>query len=100
MCGVISATHLGDSSITPTCKPKVPEVDNDNADIEVEVAKDKLPEEPTSPKDPFSSQGYGRTYIGGYEDRVAEIQNAIRMLSMSDEEIVSTSTYQSVSRYL
>jgi len=74
--------------------------DNIRVDIEVEVAKDKLPEEPTSPKDPFSSQGYGRTYIGGYEDRVAEIQNAIRMLSMSDEEVVSTSTYQSVSRYL
>ena len=74
--------------------------ENIRVDIEVEVAKDKIPTEPEAPRDPFGSQGYGRTYIGGYEERVAEIQNAIRMLSMSDEEVVSTSTYQSVSRYL
>jgi hypothetical protein len=74
--------------------------ENIRVDIEVEVAKDKIPAEPEAPKNPFQTSGYGRTYIGGYEDRVAEIQNAIRMLSMSDEEVVSTSTYQSVSRYL
>jgi hypothetical protein len=59
-----------------------------------------MPVEPEAPKPPFQSQGYGRNYIGGFEDRLAEIQNAIRVLSMSDEEVVSTSTYQSVSRYL
>ena len=73
---------------------------NIRVEVEVEIDRTKLPEEPTSPKDPFQNHGYGRNYIGGYEDRVAEIQNAIRMLSMSDEEVVSTSTYQSVSRYL
>jgi len=66
--------------------------ENIRVDIEVEVAKDKIPAEPEAPKNPFQTSGYGRT--------VAEIQNAIRMLSMSDEEVVSTSTYQSVSRYL
>jgi hypothetical protein len=74
--------------------------ENLRVDIEVEVAKDKLPAEPEAPKNPFGSQGYGRTYIGGYEERVEEMQNAIRILNMSDEEVVSTSTYQSVSRYL
>jgi hypothetical protein len=56
--------------------------------------------QPEAPKQPFQTSGYGRNYIGGFEDRLAEIQNAIRVLSMSDEEVVSTSTYQSVSRYL
>ena len=69
-------------------------------DIEIEIDKTLLPTEPEAPKQPFQSSGYGRNYIGSFEDRVAEIQNAIRVLSMSDEEVVSTSTYQSVSRYL
>ena len=74
--------------------------DNIRVDVEVEVPRDKMPVEPEAPKPPFQSQGYGRNYIGGFEDRLAEIQNAIRVLSMSDEEVVSTSTYHSVSRYL
>jgi hypothetical protein len=74
--------------------------DNIRVDVEVEVPRDKMPVEPEAPKPPFQSQGYGRNYIGGFEDRLAEIQNAIRVLSMSDEEVVSTSSYQSVSRYL
>jgi hypothetical protein len=69
-------------------------------DVEVEIDKTLLPTEPEAPKQPFQSSGYGRNYIGSFEDRLAEIQNAIRVLSMSDEEVVSTSTYQSVSRYL
>ena len=76
---------------------------NDDAirvDVEVEIDKSKVPTEPEAPKQPFQSSGYGRNYIGGFEDRYAEISNAIRVLSMSDEELVSTSTYQSVSRYL
>ena len=74
--------------------------DKIRVDVEVEVEKTLLPEEPESPKNPFQTSGYGRNYIGGFEDRLAEITNAIRVLSMSDEEVVSTSTYQSVSRYL
>ena len=74
--------------------------DKTRVDVEVEIDKTLLPAEPESPKQPFQSSGYGRNYIGGFEDRLAEITNAIRVLSMSDEEVVSTSTYQSVSRYL
>jgi hypothetical protein len=74
--------------------------DKIRVDVEVEIDKTLVPAEPESPKQPFQSQGYGRNYIGGFEDRLAEITNAIRVLSMSDEELVSTSTYQSVSRYL
>ena len=74
--------------------------DKIRVDVEVEVEKTLLPAEPEAPKNPFQTSGYGRNYIGGFEDRLAEITNAIRVLSMSDEEVVSTSTYQSVSRYL
>ena len=74
--------------------------DSLRVDVEVEIDKSKVPAEPEAPKNVFQSSGYGRDYIGNYEDRIAEIQNAIRVLSMSDEEVVSTSTYQSVSRYL
>jgi hypothetical protein len=74
--------------------------DKTRVDVEVEIDKTLLPAEPESPKNPFQTSGYGRNYIGGFEDRLAEITNAIRVLSMSDEEVVSTSTYQSVSRYL
>jgi hypothetical protein len=35
-----------------------------------------------------------------YRDTVEEIENAIRILKMTDEEVVSTSTYNSVARYL
>ena len=74
--------------------------DKIRVDVEVEIDKTLLPAEPEAPKNPFQTSGYGRNYIGNFEDRLAEITNAIRVLSMSDEEVVSTSTYQSVSRYL
>ncbi len=35
-----------------------------------------------------------------YEQQKEEISNAIRILKMTDEEVVSTSTYQAVARYL
>jgi hypothetical protein len=74
--------------------------DSLRVDVEVEIDKSKVPAEPEAPQNVFQSQGYGRTYIGNYEERIGEMQNAIRILNMSDEELVSTSTYQSVSRYL
>jgi hypothetical protein len=69
-------------------------------EVEVELDSDKLPNEPQRPKNPFESYGYGRQYVGGYDDRVADIINAINILEMSDEEVVSTSTYASVARFL
>ena len=35
-----------------------------------------------------------------YNEMVEEIENAIRILKMTDEEVVSTSTYNSIARYL
>lgn len=34
------------------------------------------------------------------KEQIEEIQNAIRILKMTDEEVVSTSTYNSIARYL
>ena len=35
-----------------------------------------------------------------YKEMVEEIENAIRILKMTDEEVVSTSTYNSIARFL
>ena len=35
-----------------------------------------------------------------YREQVEEIENAIRILKMTDEEVVSTSTYNAIARYL
>ena len=35
-----------------------------------------------------------------YREMVDEIENAIRILKMTDEEVVSTSTYNAIARYL
>ena len=35
-----------------------------------------------------------------YTEAFEELENAIRILKMTDEEVVSTSTYQAVARYL
>ena len=76
---------------------------NDNTtrvEVEVELDSETLPSEPKRPTDPFGNCGYGRNFIGGYDDRVADIINAINILEMSDEELVNTSTYAHVARFL
>lgn len=35
-----------------------------------------------------------------YNEMIEEIENAIRILKMTDEEVVSTSTYNAIARYL
>jgi hypothetical protein len=35
-----------------------------------------------------------------YKEMVEEIENAIRILKMTDEEVVNTSTYNAIARYL
>jgi hypothetical protein len=70
------------------------------AEISVTFSEGYLPEEPKRPENPHQSHGYGRDHVGGYDDRVREINNAINLLLLSDEEVVNTSTYNSVSRYL
>ena len=63
-----------------------------NIDFDLTVAEKDLPKEPV--KD-FESMS-----IYNYREQKEEISNAIRILKMTDEETVSTSTYQAVARYL
>jgi hypothetical protein len=63
-----------------------------NIDFDLTVSEKDLPKEPV--KD-FESMS-----IYNYREQKEEISNAIRILKMTDEETVSTSTYQAVARYL
>jgi hypothetical protein len=63
-----------------------------NIDFDLTVSEKDLPKEPT--KD-FESMS-----VYNYREQKEEISNAIRILKMTDEETVSTSTYQAVARYL
>lgn len=74
--------------------------DNTRVEVEVYIDNNKLPDEPQRPKNPFESRGHGRNYIGDYEDRKADILNAINILQLSDEDTVNTATYASVAKYL
>jgi len=71
-------------------------------EIKVKIDNSKLPTEPKEPTPPYKGgRGYGRNYVSNdYDDIVADLTNAIRMLELSDEDVVSTATYASVSRYL
>jgi len=63
-----------------------------NIDFDLTVSEKDLPKEPV--KD-FESMS-----VYNYREQKEEISNAIRILKMTDEETVSTSTYQAVARYL
>ena len=71
-------------------------------EITVKVDNTKLPTEPEEPTPPYrGGRGHGRNYVSNdYDDSVADLTNAIRMLELSDEDVVSTATYASVSRFL
>ena len=66
------------------------------------IPKSKTPDAPIEPNPPYKGgRGYGRNYVSNdYDDIVADLTNAIRLLEMSDEDTVSTATYASVSRFL
>jgi len=63
-----------------------------NVDFDIITKEGNFPAEPE------------RTYITlhkhEYENQKEEISNAIRILKMTDEEVVNTSTYNAVARYL
>jgi hypothetical protein len=63
-----------------------------NIDFDLTVSKDGMP---TEPQKDFEQIGHHT-----YREMKEEISNAIRILKMTDEETVSTSTYQAVARYL
>ena len=63
-----------------------------NIDFDLTVTESALPKEPT--KD-FESMS-----VYNYREQKEEIANAIRILKMTDEETVNTSTYNAIARYL
>ena len=65
---------------------------NLNIDFDLTVAEKDLPKEP--------EKDFETLHLHTYREQKAEIENAIRILKMTDEETVSTSTYQAVARYL
>ena len=71
-----------------------------NVMIDVMLENNKLPVEPKGVKNPFSNTWSGKTYLGNYEERVAEIKNAITILNLSEEDVINTSTYANVAKYL
>ena len=59
---------------------------------------DIISKEADFPKEPV--RDFETVHNHTYKEMKEEISNAIRILKMTDEETVSTSTYQAVARYL
>jgi hypothetical protein len=65
---------------------------NLNIDFDLTVSQKDLPTEPT--------KDFEVIHQHTYREQKEEIANAIRILKMTDEETVNTSTYNAVARYL
>jgi len=65
---------------------------NLNVDFDLKVDEKDFPVEPQREFEVMNQHVYN--------DMKEEIENAIRILKMTDEETVSTSTYNSIARYL
>ena len=65
---------------------------NLNIDFDLTVTQSELPKEPERDFEQMGSHTY--------REMKEEIENAIRILKMTDEEVVNTSTYNAVARYL
>jgi hypothetical protein len=63
-----------------------------NVDFDLPYGLITYPNEPT--------RDYESIHSSTYRDSKQELENAISILKMTDEETVSTSTYQAVARYL
>ena len=63
-----------------------------NIDFYLPAGAIDLPEQP--------QKDYNQISEWQYREQVEEIENAIRILKMTDEEVVSTSTYNAIARYL
>jgi hypothetical protein len=64
-----------------------------NIDYDIIVANEKeMPKEP--------EREYEQMHSHNYREMKEEMENAIRILKMTDEEVVNTSTYNAVARYL
>ena len=65
---------------------------NLNVDFDLTVKESAFPAEPV--------KEYPTIHQHTYNEQKEEISNAIRILKMTDEEVVNTSTYNAVARYL
>ena len=63
-----------------------------NIDYDVPQGLEGFPTEP--------ERGFTTMYESDYKSTVEEISNAIRILQMTDEETVSTSTFKTIAQYL
>jgi len=63
-----------------------------NVDFDIITKEGNFPTEPT--------KDYVVLHHHSYNEQKEEISNAIRILKMTDEEVVNTSTYNAVARYL
>jgi hypothetical protein len=63
-----------------------------NIDFDLTVSEKDMPKEPT--------KDFEVIHQHTYREQKEEITNAIRILKMTDEEVVNTSTYNAVARYL
>ena len=65
---------------------------NLNVDFDLTVKENEFPAEPM--------RDFETMNVHSYRDTKEEISNAIRILQLTDEETVSTSTYNSIAKYL
>jgi len=65
---------------------------NLNVDFDLTVKEGSFPAEP--------QREFEQIHIHTYREMKEEMENAIRILKMTDEETVSTSTYNAIARYL
>ncbi len=63
-----------------------------NVDFDISVKEGEFPKEP--------EKDYEEIHRHTYNEMVEEMSNAIRILQMTDEEVVNTSTYNAIARYL
>jgi hypothetical protein len=63
-----------------------------NIDFDLTVSEKDLPKEP--------ERDFEQLHQHNYREQKEELSNAIRILKMTDEEVVNTSTYNAVARYL
>jgi hypothetical protein len=65
---------------------------NLNIDFDLTVSEKEMPKEP--------EKDFVTLHQHSYNEQKEEMANAIRILKMTDEEVVNTSTYNAVARYL
>ena len=63
-----------------------------NVDFDLTLEEGEFPQEP--------EKDYEEIHRHTYNEQKDEMSNAIRILKMTDEEVVSTSTYNAIARYL